>query len=400
MNQPQRIIILDDEEDVGELIAMAAEGLGLPCLATCTVSDFFGAFDQDTTLIFLDLLMPETDGIEVLRFLSERPHKPAIVLMSGIGKRVMETADRLAESLGLTVVAQLQKPFRLTEVEDILRRQSPAPKAAVIGSNTLLELPEDEIKRAVAHNEFALHYQPQLEMTRNRVVGAEALVRWQHPERGLLFPGNFIPEIERLGLNDALGWIVAERTAADYQTICAAAGHEISISINVAVDSLRDLTFPDRLVGLLQQFGMPPERLVIEITESGLINELCSALDVLTRLRMKGVHLSVDDFGTGYSMMQQLRLVPANEIKIDRSFLQGIHGTGSDRVMVLKTIEIAHELDMYVVAEGVETSEQLAFLREHGCDVAQGYLFSRPLPLDKLQEWLASHRETNCTTPR
>jgi EAL domain-containing protein (putative c-di-GMP-specific phosphodiesterase class I) len=393
----QKILIIDDEVDVGELIVAVADALDMPCMATHTAKEFLEALTPETSLIFLDLVMPQLDGIELLRLLSEQSHKPKIVLMSGIGKRIIETAHRLAESLGLTIVGELQKPFRLTEVERLLKRQSSQLESPLPKPNALLHISEEEIRRAIQGNEFVLHYQPQIRLSDNLVVGIEALVRWQHPVRGTIFPDNFIPLTERLGLIDDLGWIVATLGVAEYRSLNQIAGDELTLSINVSVGSLRDLTFPDRLLALLHHHGIAPAQLIVEITESGLINELSSELDVLTRLRMKGVKLSIDDFGTGYSMMQQLILVPANELKIDKSFVQGIHNGDSDRVMVIKTIEIAHELDMRVIAEGVETESQLEFLKEHHCDAVQGYLFSRPIPADALRKWLVA--QTNQPNP-
>jgi EAL domain-containing protein (putative c-di-GMP-specific phosphodiesterase class I) len=139
---------------------------------------------------------------------------------------------------------------------------------------------------------------------------------------------------------------------------------------------------------------VPPDQVTIEITESGLVQELATTLDVFARLRMKHFELSIDDFGTGYSMMQQLQMVPACELKIDRSFVQNMGRSESDRVMVLKTIEIGHELNMSVIAEGVETSEQLEFLKAVGCDLVQGYLFSRPLSAPDLVTWLTTYAAT------
>jgi EAL domain-containing protein (putative c-di-GMP-specific phosphodiesterase class I) len=392
-----KILIIDDEVDVGEFIVAVADALDMPCMATNTAKDFLEALTSETSLIFLDLVMPQLDGIELLRLLSEQSHKPKIVLMSGIGKRIIETAHRLAESLGLTIVGELQKPFRLTEVETLLKQQSSPSESPLPKANAQFHISEEEIRRAIQRNEFVLHYQPQIRLSDNHVVGIEALVRWQHPEHGTIFPDNFIALTERLGLIDDLGWIVATLGLAEYRSLIQIAEDELTLSINVSVGSLRDLTFPDRLLALLHHHGISPGQLIVEITESGLIKELSSALDVLTRLRMKGVKLSIDDFGTGYSMMQQLSLVPANELKIDKSFVQKLHTGDSDRVMVMKTIEIAHELDMSVIAEGVETEAQLDFLKEHDCDVVQGYLFSRPIPADALRQWLLS--QTNRLHP-
>jgi len=220
----------------------------------------------------------------------------------------------------------------------------------------------------------------------------EALVRWQHPERGLIFPDDFIGRLEGLGLIDRLGWIVANRGLVEIGRFADRSGILPMLSINVSVASLDDLTFPDTMAALIASHGIPPEKVVLEITESCLIQNLKRTLDVLTRLRMKRVQLSIDDFGTGYSMMQQLRNIPATELKIDRSFVIDMHNSDSSRVMVQKTIEIGHELGMKVVAEGVETMEQLDFLRSNGCDIGQGYLFSRPLPATELVHWLEKHR--------
>jgi len=164
------------------------------------------------------------------------------------------------------------------------------------------------------------------------------------------------------------------------------------LSLNASVHSLHDLNFPDVLVSLAEKYGVSPSNITVEITESGLIQELSRTLDILTRLRMKQVKLSIDDFGTGYAMMQQLRNIPATELKIDKSFVQDMQGNERDRIMVQKTIEIGHELGMHVIAEGVENKEQLDLLHADGCDSVQGYYFSRPLPAHDLVRWLGSYR--------
>jgi EAL domain-containing protein (putative c-di-GMP-specific phosphodiesterase class I) len=152
------------------------------------------------------------------------------------------------------------------------------------------------------------------------------------------------------------------------------------------------LSFPDKLSSLAMEKGVLPQNTIIELTESGLLSNYAHTLDVLARLRVKHFELSIDDFGTGYSMMQQLQTIPATELKIDKSFVQNKHGSKSDLVMVIKMIEIGHELGLRVVAEGVETTEQLQFLRANQCDLAQGYLFSRALPVDELAVWLQNRR--------
>ena len=190
---------------------------------------------------------------------------------------------------------------------------------------------------------------------------------------------------------DNFCWATAERALDEVKQFSIINGHLPRLAINVSVSSLRDLKFPDIFMNLARKYDFPAERIVLEITESGLM-EFSLALDVLTRLRMRNFQLSIDDVGTGYSMMKQLQNVPAIELKIDKTFVQHMHDNHADLVMVEKIIEMGHELEMEVIAEGVETDEQLQMLRERGCDGVQGYLFSRALPPDELMKWLQNYR--------
>jgi EAL domain-containing protein (putative c-di-GMP-specific phosphodiesterase class I)/FixJ family two-component response regulator len=388
----EHILVIDDDSDVGDLIVATAHKLNLRCTATTSSAAFFEALTPETSLILIDLMMPEMDGVELLRLLGQRRCKADIVLMSGTGKRVIETAEQFAQSVGLAIAGHLRKPFRLAQLEKILRGDTASEARPEHEPNLLITAGDAELQYAIERNEFVLHYQPQIDLASERVVGVEALVRWQHPERGLVFPDNFIPHMEKLGLIDELGWIVANRGMEDLPLFADSYGVMPILSINVSIFSLRDLKFPEKYVALLEKHNIAAKNTVLEITESGLIQELSATLDVLTRLRLKQVQLSIDDFGTGYSMMQQLRHIPATELKVDKSFVQNMHDTDTDRIMVQKTIEIGHALGMKVVGEGVETEEQLNFLRSNGCDIAQGYFFTRPLPVKHMQAWLHAYR--------
>jgi EAL domain-containing protein (putative c-di-GMP-specific phosphodiesterase class I)/ActR/RegA family two-component response regulator len=391
MTVSQKILVVDDEGDVGEFVSAAAHAMGFECTATTSAKAFLESLTPDTTLILLDLLMPEIDGVELLRMLGEQKCKAGIVLMSGVGKRVRETAEQLAQVLGLSIVGRLQKPFRLAELEDVLR-QSVAPPAVPIAQLDA-QLPQnEELRSAIERNRFVLHYQPLIEIATGEVSGVEALVRWQHPERGLIFPDNFISRAEELGLIEDLSWLVINRGMSEVGQFANNDGKVPMLSLNASMRSFHNLKFPDSLVSLAERHGVLPENVTIEITETGLIQELSRTLDILIRLRMKQVKLSIDDFGTGYATMQQLRNIPATELKIDKSFVQNLLGSDQDRILVRKTIELGHELDMHVVAEGVETREQLDLLRLEGCDGAQGYFFSHPLPPEELVSWLKTYR--------
>jgi EAL domain-containing protein (putative c-di-GMP-specific phosphodiesterase class I) len=210
----------------------------------------------------------------------------------------------------------------------------------------------------------------------------------------LIFPDDFIPQTEKLGLVERLGWTVVKRALSEIGRFSESYGAPLGFAVNVSAQSLQQLRFPDTLTDLAASHDVAMDRITLEITESGLIRDLSQSLDVLSRLRLKGVQLSIDDFGTGYSMMQQLHYIPATELKIDKSFVQQMDRHELDRVMVLKTIEIGRELGIKVIAVGVETAEQLDFLRANGCDLAQGYLFSRPLPANEMAEWLRQYGKT------
>jgi EAL domain-containing protein (putative c-di-GMP-specific phosphodiesterase class I)/CheY-like chemotaxis protein len=391
MAPADRIVLIDDDRVVGEIVSALATAMGLPCDVTRTSEEFFNRIGPETRLILLDLVMPGMDGIEILRLLGERNCKARIVLMSGINIRVIETAQKLAQTLGLSVIGHLQKPFPIGQLQDLLLGNTGPEKPIDSASEEHISILDEDLRGAFDRDEFVIYYQPQINIATGVVTGVEALSRWEHPKLGLVFPDNFIARIEALQMMDRFCWITAERALNEVKQFSIPNGHLPRLAINVSVSSLRDLKFPDILLNLARKYDFPAERIVLEITESGLM-EFSLALDVLTRLRMRNFQLSIDDFGTGYSMMAQLQNVPAIELKIDKTFVQHMHARHADLVMVEKIIEMGHELDMEVIAEGVETREQLDILRERGCDGVQGFLFSRALPPSEIMRWLETHR--------
>jgi len=399
MTTSNTILVIDDDRVVCQIVSAAALAMGLQCTATREPATLLSLVTPNTTLILLDLMMPDMDGIEVLRLLGEQRCKARIVLMSGMNKRVIETAEKLAQTLGLSVVGYLQKPFPLKELREVL-----GANIAPLTSEDLVESPEvafsdEELRSAFDRDEFVLYYQPQISVASGSVTGFEALSRWQHPELGMIQPDVFISRADSLGLMDRLCWISADCGLAEAKQFTGPDGVVPRLSLNATPRTLRDLKFPEMLMSLATKHDFPAENIVVEITETGLIQELSRTLDVLTRLRMKKFQLSIDDFGTGYAMMRQLQNVPATELKIDKSLVQNMHGNDSDRVMVEKIIEMGHDLDMEVIAEGVTTEGQFNLLRKMGCDGAQGYLFSRPLPASEMVQWLAAYRASQVQSP-
>jgi EAL domain-containing protein (putative c-di-GMP-specific phosphodiesterase class I)/FixJ family two-component response regulator len=391
MANTDRVLVIDDDQVVCELVSALAISMGLSCDAARDPGSFQDRVTPETSLILLDLMMPGMDGIEVLRLLGERKCKAQILLMSGMDKRVLETAEKLARSLGLAVVGHLQKPFSPLELKEVLESVAAMEAPESVKEIAAVAVPDEQIRAAVTKGEFLNYYQPQIDLRTGDVMGLEALARWRHPERGMLSPENFLARLDALGLMDDLCWKTAELAVAETKQFTGRTGEPLRVSINAAASSLSNLDFPDALLHLAGKYEFPAEKITVEITESRLMSQLSRTLDVLTRLRMKSFQLSIDDFGSGYAMMQQLQNVPATELKIDKSIVEKMHRYDSDRVMVEKIIEMGHELKMKVIAEGVITREQYEMLRAKGCDGAQGYWFSHPLSVEMLKGWLATY---------
>ena len=246
----------------------------------------------------------------------------------------------------------------------------------------------EQLRDAIGNGQLVCHFQPKLAMGSGRVVGAEALVRWAHPNRGLLGPAEFVALAEQAGLVSRLSRTVLAY-ALDECRMWHEAGHEISVAVNLAVSDLLDATLPDRVAGLLAAHGLRPESLVLEITEDAIMVDPDRVGTIVAELRSFGVGFSVDDYGTGYSSLSYLRDLPIQELKIDRSFVTGISGSAKDQAIVAATVSLARSLGVRLVAEGVETLADWDYLLRLGVEVAQGYAISRPKCAPHFSAWLA-----------
>lgn len=241
-------------------------------------------------------------------------------------------------------------------------------------------------ERALLNDRLYLVYQPKISLADGTLKRVEALVRWDDPDLGVIPPARFVPLAERHGLIDPLTqWGL--RTALRQWRAWQRLGIDICLAFNISALSLEQLDFPDLVERMCRALEVPTDRLVLELTE-GATQPLVKMMDTLTRFRIKGVGLAIDDFGTGYSTLMQLRQLPFTELKIDRFFLTDMMESSDSRLIVRTMIDLAHGLGLTATAEGVETEEQLRQLRDFGCDVAQGYLISRPLAPEALQSWI------------
>jgi diguanylate cyclase (GGDEF)-like protein len=248
-----------------------------------------------------------------------------------------------------------------------------------------------ELRRALDGEEIVLHFQPQADVRTGNVVGAEALIRWQHPVRGLMPPSDFVPYVERTGMSTALSAYVLSGAARQLRE-WRDQGVDVSLAVNLTMHDLLDTSLPDRVAEMLERFGVDPTRLELEITERVIMADPVRVRNVVERLKLIGVRLAIDDFGTGYSSLSYLKSLPLDVIKIDRSFVMGMD-RASDRAIVRSTIDLGHNLGLTVVAEGVENQETLDELSRYGCDLVQGFLIARPAPTLDLSRVRSSERQ-------
>jgi diguanylate cyclase (GGDEF)-like protein len=244
-----------------------------------------------------------------------------------------------------------------------------------------------ELRHAVEHEELRLFFQPKVELRTGRVTGAEVLLRWQHPTRGLLGPADFIPFAEQTGFIRRLTrWTLDHAIAQG--ALWQRAGKALGLAVNISVDDIGDVRLDSRVASMLTRHQLPPALLTLELTESGFIEDATRALRVLDAVAALGVSLSIDDFGTGYSSLSHLARMPVHEVKIDRSFVQGLESDPEFAPVVRSAIDMGHGLGLKVVAEGIETEAAAVRLRDFGCDIAQGYLYAKPMPLAAFEAWL------------
>ncbi len=244
-----------------------------------------------------------------------------------------------------------------------------------------------DLRRAITTDELTLYYQPKVNLGTGSVSCVEALVRWQHPAQGLIPPDEFIPLAEQTGLIKALTRWVLEEAVGQCGTWLRA-GRELGVAVNLSAWDLRDVKLPERVAALLECHAVPARLLSIELTESSVMTDMRRSLDILAQLFALGVSISIDDFGTGYSSLAYLKRLPVNELKIDRSFVQQLSTSVADATIVRTMVELAHSFGLRVVAEGIEDRTVLDMLTAFHCDLAQGYYFSRPLPVQHFEQWL------------
>lgn len=335
---------------------------------------------QPDVVLVLDMCMPETNGVHVLHHLGERGFQGLIVLASGEQGRVLPTAARLAQAKNLNVAGYIKKPVRAQDILALIDRAQPQ---AGLG--------EDYISEALDNKEIRAFFQPKVSLQTGRIVGAEALSRWEHPKHGLLSPGKYLEKIRKAGrqaFHDMTILELATRQCAAFN----ARGWRLGVSVNFTVDVLLSDEFKPVLQDLLARSEIDPGQLTIEITEADASGDHQEIAEQMLHLRMLGIRISIDDFGTGHSSLSRLQHLPLNEVKIDRSFVAGLSAYSDDVTIVQSTINMAHALECQVVAEGVESASVARLLKEMDCDTIQGYLVAPALTPDNFVSLVEENR--------
>lgn len=381
------ILVVDDEPMVLLAMQVLLRQLGYERTETAERAMIaFEMLDGGTVpdLILLDLNMPEVDGMQFVRGLVDRRYQGQLVLVSGEDERVLQSVQRLVKAHGIDVIGHLQKPVPRRVLEDLLRAWSPRSERR--GHSRKPAYSPEAIREAIERNELELFYQPKVSVRTGEFVGVEALVRWRHPTDGLVFPDQFIETAESHGLiNDLTRTVV--RNALGQARVWIDAGLPLTVAVNVSMDNLSALDFADFVTGAAAVDSVPHAQFTLEVTESRLMQDMRGPLETLTRLRLKRFGLSIDDFGTGHSSLAQLRDIPFDELKIDRSFVHGIATDETVRAIYTASVGMAQQMRMKVVAEGVEDAADWEFLRSTGCDYAQGYFIGRPMPAGDVAAW-------------
>jgi len=390
----RRLLILDDEPEVGRIIGLIAEGADFEWRSTTHPDDFFRELDNWLpTHLVIDLVMPEMDGVQVMRQLSERDCTCRIVITSGVGSRVMDAAMRSGVEHGLDVRGVVPKPFSaLTLRVLLLDEPDDWPLSAGGVDSQALEhaanAPSADLGRVIEDKKFSIVYQPKINSVSGSLSGLQVLVQLDNASDAPELPGKLVENLSREDLIDAfttevfsqsLQWFGAHFSDSD-----------ISLAINVSAQDLLQSKFLSALLAQCQSHRVAPEQIILELAETSAMQDPTRTLDALTRFRMKGFQLSLDDFGTGYSSMVQLVRLPFSEIKIDASFVASVNSSEESRSVIKSIVELGRSLGLKVTAEGVGDAATLKSLTMLGCDLLQGAHVSPAMSGEAVLQWAAA----------
>ncbi|HET9114142.1 MAG TPA: EAL domain-containing response regulator [Burkholderiales bacterium] len=379
--QQLNILVVEDDEFERGMITHSLRSMGIVLLHA--VADGKQALDElrqaaapPYHIVICDLNMPEMDGLEFLRRLSQEQIDVAVIIISALGNKLLISAERMAKMYGINLLGRVEKPLLPERLRKLLNQFShfSSPNNNTADKHYALT----EILEALEAHQFSAFFQPKLDLMTGRLIGAEALARWLHPDDGIIGPYAFIPALEQNNCIETLTLFMLAQSIELY-SLLHEIGIDISVSINIAPVLLDNVSLPNKIWQQVMHAAIDPRCFILEITESAAVSNNAHAMESLARLCMYGFPLSIDDFGTGYSNIQQLTRIAFSELKIDQSFIGDFLDNESQNIAITSSLELARKLKLTTVAEGVETEQQWEALKALGCDAAQGFLIARPM---------------------
>ncbi len=385
------LLILEADAGRRQLLAEYCATRGYRPRTVASYVEFAEAWQPGLRMVALSLPLASSDGIDAIRFLGQQRCEAGLILTSDTDPRILSAASRLARARGLRVLGTLMQPFSRADLAALLLH--PEPELAAQTMVLAVQMAQEDLRDCLRRGLVRTWFQPKIAVRSLEFVAVEALVRLEHPTRGLLRPSAFLALAEETGMIAELTELVV-REAFTWCARWHREGLPIQVAVNISPLLLAELGLPDTLSSWAEELGVPPARIILEVTESWMMEDSVAALDTLTRLRLGGFQLSIDDFGTGYSTMAQLHEIPYSEMKLDQRFVRTAALDHEARAIVESSIQLGHKLGMRVVAEGVERQEDWDLVSELGCDEGQGYFLARPMQADDLRAWLTRWNAT------
>ena len=388
-----RFLVAEDHEFQRRTLVRMLASLG--ALEVLEAADGRAALDvlleagRTVDIIVCDLDMPEMDGMEFIRHVGEAGTQVSVILSSALDRHLIASVETMTTAYGMNLLGAIEKPATPQKLRDLIARHGimPASRKSVPPA----AIPVAEVIAGFRAGQFEPFFQPKVDMATGKLVGAEALARWRHPERGIVSPGAFVGVLEAAGETEALTWVMLEKSAAAAKA-WQKGGLAASVSVNLSLATLSDPTLADRITEAVRREGLETKAMILEITETAAMTDVGRCLENLARLRVKGFGLSIDDYGTGYSSMQQLARIPFTELKLDQSFVTNCAANVQHQAIIESSLDMARRLHLKTVAEGVETLADWTFLRDLGCGAGQGYFIAKPLPPGDLLRWAEAWR--------